>query len=151
MEYLDITKPSSNIELTNAKHITSTGYTMGFWFLATDKDLSTNVFRVMYEENMMITVTTDTDLYGHCFIGLEYYDIVGKTNTAANTKSFYEGLDVGNVNMKKTVASCLLMILGVLVKQCFCFLADVELDFRYKVIMLTNCPKSKFQHAKNVI
>lgn len=106
MEYLDLTRITSNIELENSKHIYSNGYTLGFWFFSTDKDLGTNVFRVMYEENMMITVTTDsTDLQTHCFIGLEYYDIVSKTDTAANLKAFFEGADASNLNMKKGAAA----------------------------------------------
>lgn len=79
---------------------------MGFWFLASHKDLGTNVVRVMYQENMMITITYDaSDMFAHCFVGLEYYDILGKTDTAANLKAFYEGDDATNVNMKKSAAA----------------------------------------------
>lgn len=106
MEYLDLTRSSANIELDNTKHIQSTAYTMGFWFLSTDKDLGTNVFKVKYTDNMMITVTTDSNaLQSHCFIGLEFYDIEGKTDTAANLKAFYESIDASNVNMAKSGAA----------------------------------------------
>lgn len=105
VEYLDLTKINANIELENEYHISSTGYTLGFWFFSSDKDFSTKVFRIMYEDNLMITVTTDTDtfLYAHCFIGLEYYDIVGKTDTSANLATLTAAADeIAGLNFKKS-------------------------------------------------
>lgn len=99
---MDLTKISNSIELENQYHITSTGYTMGFWFFSSSKDLSTNVFRVMYEDNFMITVITDTDLYAYCFIGLEFHDILGKTDTPTNLKALAAGTnDSTALNFKK--------------------------------------------------
>lgn len=99
---MDLTKVSAKIEIENTKHITSTGYTMGFWFFSSDKDLGTNVFRIIYEDHFMVTVSTDTDLYTHCFIGLEYYDIEGNTDTAAKLLTLTQTvLDTDNINFKK--------------------------------------------------
>ena len=75
---------------------------MGFWFYSSDVDLETKVFRVMYEDNFMITVITDTNLFAYCFIGLEFYDILGKTNTKANLLALIGGTnDATTLNFKK--------------------------------------------------
>lgn len=75
---------------------------MGFWFFASDKDFEGKVFRVMYEDNFMITVITDTDLYAYCFIGLEFHDILGKTDTSTNLKALTTGTnDSTTLNFKK--------------------------------------------------
>jgi len=99
---LDLTKVSADIQVENQYHVTSTGYTMGFWFFSSDVDLGTNVFRVMYEDNFMITVITDTDLFAYCFIGLEFQDILGKTDNPTNLKALTSGTnDASNLNWKK--------------------------------------------------
>lgn len=100
---MDITKVSSNIEIENQYHVTSTGYTMGFWFFSSDNDLSTAVLRIIYEDHFMIAVNTDTSLFSYCFIGLEYYDIVGKTDTSPNLNNFAASADdIAGLNFKKS-------------------------------------------------
>jgi len=82
---------------------------MGFWFFSSDPTLGTAVFRVMYEDNFMITVITDvadSKLYAHCFIGLELYDILGKTDTAANLLALVAGTNESStINFKKSATS----------------------------------------------
>lgn len=98
-------KLTQDISLDNTYSFYSTGYTLGFWFFSNNKDLGTNVLRVTYEDNFMIAITTDTDLFGHCFIGLESFDILGKTDTAANLKTLISSSDdSNNLNFKKTSA-----------------------------------------------
>jgi len=108
VEILDLTR-TNDITIDNAKHIVSTAYTMGFWFFSNAPStggLGTSIFKVRYTDNMMITVSNDSnDLFSHCFIGLEYYDIDSKTNNAANLKAFYTGTDdSGSINMAKSAA-----------------------------------------------
>lgn len=98
---MDISKLSSNIEIENPNHITSTGYTMGFWIFASDKDIGVNVLRVIYEDHLMIAIGQDTNLYGYCFIGLEYYDIVGQIDTITKINGFINDIDANNINYKK--------------------------------------------------
>lgn len=101
---MDLTKLSGPINLTNAKHVYSLGYTMGFWFFSSKADLTTNVIKLTYENNMMITISTDTTLFSHCFIGLEFYDFASVTDTAANLKAYYAAGDSTNMNMAKSPA-----------------------------------------------
>jgi len=99
---LDVTKLTADIEIENTKHITSTGYTMGFWFFSSDKSLEDKVFKIVYEDHFMITVSTDTYLHTHCFIGLEYYNIEEKVDTASNLKILTESILKNNqLNIKK--------------------------------------------------
>lgn len=106
MEYLDLTR-SASLTFENQKHIYSNAYTMGFWFLSSSKDLEQQVIRLTYEDNMMVTLSTNSgNINAHCFLGLEYHDILGKTTsstTASNAvNNFYASSDAGNINMLKT-------------------------------------------------
>lgn len=67
---------------------------MGFWLFTTTEAFSTNLLKVVYENNFMITISTQTNLYAYCFTGLEYQDIdtyltdgtaLGNFDNAANT------------------------------------------------------------------
>lgn len=106
MEYLDITKISNNIEIENENHIYSSGYTLGFWFFSSESNIGNNAFRVIYEDNIMITIITDptsSNLDAYCFIGLEFYDIVKFTDTAVNLKSLINSADEQqNLNFSKS-------------------------------------------------
>ncbi len=102
---MDISKLTGDIEIENQYHVTSTGYTMGFWIFASNRDIGTNVLRVIYEDHFMIAIGQDTNLYGYCFIGLEYYDIPSKTNTITEINSFIAGIDASNINYKKSTNS----------------------------------------------
>jgi hypothetical protein len=99
---LDISKVSSDVEIQNPNHVTSTGYTLGFWLYSSHKDLSTSVLRIYYEDHFMITVNTKPNLFAHCFIGLDYYNIVGNTSTSAAVNDVSNGgNNVGALNFKK--------------------------------------------------
>lgn len=91
---MDITKLGANIEISNPNPITSTGYTMGFWFYTTSDAFGTNLFKIVYEDHFLITISTQTNLFAYCFTGLEYQDIdayltsgtaLGNFDDAANT------------------------------------------------------------------
>ena len=72
---MDLTKLSANIEITNPNPIISTGYTMAFWIFTNSDAFSTNLLKIVYENNFMITISTQTNLFAYCFTGLDYQDI----------------------------------------------------------------------------
>jgi hypothetical protein len=90
------------MEMTNTNHIVSSGYTMGFWIFSTTKDLSTNLFKVVYEDNFMMTISTDTDLYGYCFTGLEYIDLDTYLASKTELNTLLAGTDKDTINYLKT-------------------------------------------------
>jgi len=75
---------------------------MGFWIFSTTKDLKTNLLKIVYEDNFMITISTDTDLYGYCFTGLEYQNIESSLTNPTTLSSFLTGAGASTFNYLKT-------------------------------------------------
>lgn len=99
---MDITKLSENLIITNQYHPISSGYTMGFWFYSNTDNLSTNLFKIVYEDHFMMTISTDTELYGYCFTGLEHAKIDASLTSKEKLSIFLLGEDRLNINYLKT-------------------------------------------------
>ncbi len=102
VEYLDITKLGANLEITNPSPITSSGYTMGFWMFSTTGAFAANLLKIVYEDNFMFTISTQTNLFGYCFTGLEYQDIDSYLASATSLANFEAGTDKNDINWLKS-------------------------------------------------
>ena len=96
---MDLTKLGADIEITNPNPITSTGFTMGFWMFTTSDAFSSNLLKIVYEDNFMITVSNQTNLFAYCFTGLEFQDIDAHLTSATVLGNFIDPANTDNVDI----------------------------------------------------
>lgn len=71
---------------------------MGFWFYTVSDAFSNTLLKIIYEDNFMITISTQTNLFAYCFTGLEYQDIEAYLTDATALGNFLSGTDKANIN-----------------------------------------------------
>jgi len=95
VNYLNLNGLNNPIEISNTKHITSTGYTIGFWFLSNTSAI--NFLKIVYESHLMIVLQNSDStkqVTPICYVGIQYQDpdtfLVDKdTHESFKTSTFY--------------------------------------------------------------